>query len=128
MHKANTYCDEEQQPYSSENSSSHRKEQIPTETERKALHFFERGTIVYFFLFIEEDFLFQVIPQELFFTSKLPLPGFVVWKKQMISMVKQIVRIVIHTIVLPVDGVSLQSTMKMFHHGINNALMLRLLF
>ncbi|CAF3936237.1 unnamed protein product [Rotaria magnacalcarata] len=40
MHKANAYCDEEQ-PCSFENSSSYHIGQSPTETEKKALHFFE---------------------------------------------------------------------------------------
>jgi hypothetical protein len=59
MHKANTYYDEEQQPYSFENSSSHHIEQPPTETERKALHFFETGIDI-------ESFSFQ---------SRKPLPS-----------------------------------------------------
>jgi hypothetical protein len=42
MHRANTYYDEEQ-PYSFENSTQHHIEQPPTETEEKALHFFETG-------------------------------------------------------------------------------------
>ncbi|CAF4197316.1 unnamed protein product, partial [Rotaria sordida] len=42
MHKANTYYDEEQ-PYPFENSSSYHINQPPTETEKKALHFFETG-------------------------------------------------------------------------------------
>ncbi|CAF0890909.1 unnamed protein product [Adineta steineri] len=40
MHKANTYYDEEQS-YSLENSSSYHIDQLPTKTEKKALHFFE---------------------------------------------------------------------------------------
>ncbi|CAF1235103.1 unnamed protein product [Rotaria sp. Silwood1] len=40
MHKANTYYDEEQ-PYPFVNSSSYHINQPPTETESKALHFFE---------------------------------------------------------------------------------------
>jgi len=50
MHKANTYYDEEQS-YSFENSSSHHIEQPPTETERKALQFFERGIDIESFSF-----------------------------------------------------------------------------
>jgi len=42
MHKANTYYDEEG-PYPIENSASYHIKQLPTETENKALHFFERG-------------------------------------------------------------------------------------
>ncbi len=45
MHKANTYYDEEQQPYSFENSHQHHIEKPPTETEKKTLHFFETGIL-----------------------------------------------------------------------------------
>jgi len=38
MYKANTYYDEEK-PYSFENHT----DKLPTETEKKALHFFETG-------------------------------------------------------------------------------------
>jgi hypothetical protein len=50
MHKANTYYDEEE-PYPFENSASYYINQSPTETEKKALHFFERGLDMKFFLF-----------------------------------------------------------------------------
>ncbi|CAF2764002.1 unnamed protein product [Rotaria sp. Silwood2] len=50
MHKANTYCDEEQ-PYSFENSSSCHIGQSPNETEKKALHFFDTGTDIKSFSF-----------------------------------------------------------------------------
>jgi hypothetical protein len=48
MHKANTYYDEEQ-PYSFENSHQDHLEQPPTETEQRALHFFETGIEINFF-------------------------------------------------------------------------------
>jgi hypothetical protein len=42
MHKADTYYEEEQ-PYSFEYSHQNHTEKPPTETEKKALHFFETG-------------------------------------------------------------------------------------
>jgi hypothetical protein len=42
MYKANTYYDEEQ-PYSFANSTENHTDKLPTETEKKALHFFETG-------------------------------------------------------------------------------------
>jgi hypothetical protein len=67
MHKANTYYDEEQ-VYPIENSSSSHIDQAPTETERKALRFFETGIDIKSFSFQSTKcFFFQMIPRELFF-------------------------------------------------------------
>ena len=51
MHKANTYYEEEQ-PYSFEDPYQNLTEKPPTETEKKALHFFETGTIIHLFSFL----------------------------------------------------------------------------
>jgi hypothetical protein len=45
MHKANTYYEEEQ-PYSFENAYENSTDTPPTETENKALHFFETGNSI----------------------------------------------------------------------------------
>jgi hypothetical protein len=67
MHKANTYYDEEQ-PNPFENSSLYHIDQPPTETESKALRFFETGIDIKYFSFqSRKRFVFQAIPRELYF-------------------------------------------------------------
>lgn len=68
MHKANTYPDEHQ-PYPSINLSLNNISELSTETEKKALHFFETGIYIRSFSLgcNQKENFFQMIPQVLFF-------------------------------------------------------------
>jgi len=103
MHKANTYYDEEQ-PYLVENSNQHHIENAPTETEKKALNFFDTS-IEIDSLIIKKIFSFQVIQRDLFYILKLHFLGFVAWKNLMNSMDNQYVQIIIHMIIQVIEEV-----------------------